>query len=214
MPDSTSASARKFCERAWRARSPAARSVARTWAGSIAAEALTTALSVWRAAARAGHRGRAALARRPRSVARRRRRSSPRCRCTGRAAGRSAGCRRPSASPASRSRRQLFAATPPPSTIERAPISRAARAAFVASTSTTASWKPHASSAVVASLSGVSASSGAMPSAVRASLTIFRAAVFSPEKLRSYESPIQARGKRTSRLVAPSAAFWMAGPPG
>src|SRR6185436_13055579 len=119
-----------------------------------------------------------------------------------------------SASAPIRSRRQLFAATPPPRMIERAPTSFAARAVFVASTSTTESWNPHASSAVVASLNGVSVSSGAIPAAARASATILRAAVFSPEKLRSYESPIQARGNRTSRRTAPSAAFWIAGPPG
>ena len=75
------------------------------------------------------------------------RRSSPRCRCTGPVAGRRAGCPRASASPAIRARRAAFAATPPPSTIPRAPTSSAARIVLVASTSTTESWNPQASSA-------------------------------------------------------------------
>ena len=44
-----------------------------------------------------------------------------------------------------------MAATPPPRTIERAPVSSAARIVFETRTSTTDSWKPHASSATVAS---------------------------------------------------------------
>ena len=58
-----------------------------------------------------------------REPARRRRpRSSPRCRCTAPAAARSAGCRGPRPRPPGGSRRTRFAATPPPSTIDRAPI--------------------------------------------------------------------------------------------
>ncbi len=41
-----------------------------------------------------------------------------------------------------------------------------------------------------------------------------RAAVFSPENEKSYESPSHARGKTRSRAVAASAARWIAGPPG
>ena len=44
--------------------------------------------------------------------------------------------------------------------------------------------------------------------------TTLRAAVLRPEKLQSYVSPIHARGKRTSWRTAPSAAAWIAGPPG
>ena len=55
--------------------------------------------------------------------ARRPRRSSPRCPCTARAAARRAGCQRAAAPSAIRWRRTLFAATPPPSTIVRAPLS-------------------------------------------------------------------------------------------
>ena len=49
-----------------------------------------------------------------------------------------------SASPARRARSAPLAATPPPSTIERAPVAPAARIVLVTSTSTTASWKPQA----------------------------------------------------------------------
>ena len=85
----TSGSARKFCDRLWRARSPAARSVARTASGStrgavgpFAAEPLAGPLTGRPAAATAARRGRGATARRPRTGARRPPRSSPRCPCT------------------------------------------------------------------------------------------------------------------------------------
>ncbi len=52
------------------------------------------------------------------------------------------------------------------------------------------------------------------PAATRASSTVRRAAVLSPEKLKSYESPSHARGKTASWRVAASAARWIAGPPG
>ena len=56
--------------------------------------------------------------------------------------------------------------------------------------------------------------SSARPASARASVTIRRAAVLSPEKLRSYESPSQARGKTRSWRVAATAARPIAGPPG
>ena len=212
----TSGSARKFCDSAWRARRPAARRVARTASGSTRtlAGAPPVAGVIGRpAAATVARRGRARRARRPRSAAPRPPRSSPRCRCTGPVAARSSGRPRASASPASRARRAAFAATPPPITIERAPISSAARIVLVARTSTTASWKPQASSATTSSGSGASGVS-ARPASARASVMIRRAAVLRPEKLRSYESPSHARGKTRSWRVAASAARPIAGPPG
>ena len=77
----------------------------------------------------------------------------------------------------------------------RAPVSSAARIVLVARTSTTASWKPQASSARRSSGSGAAAASGGRPASARASAMIRRAAVLRPEKLKSYESPIHARGK-------------------
>ena len=106
-----------------------------------------------------------------------------------------------------------FAATPPPRTIDAAPISRAALAVLATRTSTTESWKPQASSAVVPG-DRLASGSSATPSSARAAATIRRAAVLSPEKLKSYESPSQALGNAASRREAPSAAFWIAGPPG
>ena len=105
----TSMSARKFCESAWRARRPASLSVRRTASASrrggrgrsvLAAPASGPAagggpvagtrvpLTGERAAGTAGRRGRGPNARRPGTGARRPPRSSPRCRCTGRAAAR------------------------------------------------------------------------------------------------------------------------------
>ena len=83
------------------------------------------------AAATAARRGRGRPARRPRTAVRRPRRSSPRCRCTAPGRGTISGMPRASASPASRSRSTRFAATPPPSTMPRAPTASAARIVFV-----------------------------------------------------------------------------------
>ena len=99
--------------------------------------------------------------------------------------GTTSGIPRASASPASRARRAEFAATPPPSTMPRAPTSSAARIVFVVSTSTTESWNPHASSATTGSGRLPSRSSAGSPSSARAWPTIRRAAVLRPEKLRS-----------------------------
>ena len=204
MASRTSGSARKFCDREWRARNPAARSVAATASGSTRG-ARGRGSPGGEGQGGAGVKIEARPARRPRTAAPRPPRSSPRCRCTAPGRGTINGRPRASASPASRARRTPFAATPPPITIERALVASAARIVLVTRTSTTASWKPHASSATTSSGSGASGSP-ARPASARASVMIRRAAVLRPEKLRSYESPSQARGKTRSWLVAASAA--------
>ena len=66
----------------------------------------------------------------------------------------------------------------------------------------TAALEHEGSVAVIAADRVAVGSSGARPSSARALATIRRAAVLSPEKLRSYVSPIHARGNTTARRTA------------
>ena len=140
IASSTSGSARKFWLRAWRARRPASRSVRRTAAGSI-----RTARAAHRRAS--GSDGRASRSRSARSPAANRR--APAAPIIAPLSVHRAGRGTISGQPerlglAGEPRPQRpLAATPPPSTIERAPTASAARIVFVTRTSTTASWKPH-----------------------------------------------------------------------
>src|SRR5207302_9603158 len=98
-----------------------------------------------------------------------------------------------------RSRRRLLAATPPPRHRAAAPTSAVAAAALATRTSTTASWKDAATSAVE--------TSGCLR-------TWLVTAVLSPLNEKSYPSSSMARGKLTAVGFLPLAAFSIAGPPG
>ena len=75
------------------------------------------------------------------------RRSSPRCRCTARAAGSSARGRELAQSASSRARSSELAATPPPTATRCAPVWSSACSSLPISGSTTARWKEAARSA-------------------------------------------------------------------
>ena len=154
MRSRISTSARKFWERLWRARRPASRSRRWTYRGSSRRSPVRPRSLIERGAATAARRGPGRRARPRRTAGRRLHRSSPRCRCTGPGAGSPSRSHGPPPGRRSASRSAVLEATPPPITIPRAPTSSAARIVLVASTSTTESWKPHASSATTASGNG------------------------------------------------------------
>ena len=147
IPSSTSTSARKFCDRLWRgAEAGVAEAALDVRAGRAAGRGARGRVGHRRAAAATAARpGRGPARDAGRAAAARAGRADHRPVVGAQAGARDdhRGCPRASASPAIRARSAAFAATPPPSTIPRAPTASAARIVFVASTSTTESWKPH-----------------------------------------------------------------------
>ncbi len=215
IASSTSPSARKFCESRRSARRPCSRSSGPGRPGQGGARRAGRRPppgppSAGQPQRRArvevppgAHTGRApAGSRRPRS--------SPRCPCTGPAAGSRPGCPAPPpgpgrARPARRWRRRPRPArwSPPGPAAPRA--SSWWRARRRRRPGRPRRSRPRAPRAA-------RTPSSAVPPA--ASVTARRTAVLRPLKLKSKPSPSQARGKRRSRRTASAAARWMAGPPG
>ena len=162
---------------------------------------------------RTAPRGPARTGRPPRTGGPRRPRSSPRCPCTARAAARSAARPGPPPRPPvdragrcwPRRRRRARSSAPRP----RGRADRLGHEDVDDGVLEAPRELGHGDRRGAAA-----GSSAASPCVGAASVTIRRAAVLRPEKLKSYESPIHARGNTTSRRVAPAAAAWIAGPPG